>query len=141
MCIYLDNKIFSRVLKKQIRRLVLTVVSDKYDLLLLLKMCCRIFCVFKNITHLTFSESSYQNIHRLLFGLDDVSRYFTSSTLCVLNIKVQCFSLFLYLVDDRFNQLHTLIVDVTNPVFTREDMANKVCSKTKSISSIFFWFF
>ncbi|CAF5144328.1 unnamed protein product, partial [Rotaria sp. Silwood1] len=61
-------------------------------------------------THLTFSESSFENIVRLLIYVP--FRSFSSSNLLVLNIKVQSFSQCLYLLDGRFSQLQTLYVDL-----------------------------
>jgi len=101
-------------------------------------MCSRIFSVFINLTHLMFSESSYEDIVWLLF--DFPSRSFSCSSLLVLNIKVQSFPQFLCLLDGRFNQLHTLIVDMNNPVCSIELVQqNKVSFKRKEIF-IFFVF-
>ncbi|CAF3775611.1 unnamed protein product [Rotaria sp. Silwood1] len=72
-------------------------------------MCC-IFSIFINLTHLTFSQSSFENIVRLL--IDVPFRSFSSSSLLVLNIKVQTFSQCLYILDGRFSQLETLYVDL-----------------------------
>ncbi|CAF1036254.1 unnamed protein product [Rotaria sordida] len=44
---------------------------------------------------------------------------------------VQSISQFVYLIDGRFNQLHTLIVDLINPAGSIEIIKNKVSFKTK----------
>ena len=88
-------------------------------------MCSRIFSVFINLTHLMFAgESLYEKTDRLLF--DFPSRSFSSSNLLVLTIKVQSISQFIYLIDGRFSQLHTLIVDLVNIVFWPDLIENKV---------------
>ncbi|CAF4989397.1 unnamed protein product [Rotaria sp. Silwood1] len=74
------------------------------------KICSCIFSIFINLTHLTFSQSSFENIVRLL--IDVPFRSFSSSSLLVLNIKVQTFSQCLYILDGRFSQLETLYVDL-----------------------------
>ncbi|CAF4944653.1 unnamed protein product [Rotaria sp. Silwood1] len=74
------------------------------------KICSCIFSIFINLTHLTFSESSFENIVRLL--IDVPFRSFSSSSLLVLNIKIQTFSQCLYILDGRFSQLETLYVDL-----------------------------
>ncbi len=132
-CIFicLDENLSSGIFKKQIRRLIITTDRNekrKY-LLAIVKMCSRIFSVFNNLTHLMFSESSYENRVPLLF--DVPSRSFSSSNLLLLNIKVQSFSQLVYLVDGRFNQLHTLIIDLINPAYTTKLIENKVSFKRK----------
>jgi len=67
-----------------------------------------IFSVFKKLTHLIISESSHQNMVGLPVDYPPIN--ICSSTLLVLNIKVTIFDICLYLVDGRFDQLHTLIV-------------------------------
>jgi len=127
MC--LDESLSSGIFKNQIRRLIITTDRNKNYLLSMVKMCSRIFSVFNNLTHLMFSESSYENIVPLFF--DVPFRSFSSSNLLLLNIKVQSFSQFVYLVDGRFNQLHTLIVDLINPADSTELIENKVSFKRK----------
>ncbi|CAF4810828.1 unnamed protein product [Rotaria sp. Silwood1] len=86
-------------------------------------MCNCIFSIFNKLTHLRFSESSYENYVPLLF--DFPSRRFSSSSLLVLNIKIQHFSQLLYVLDGRFSQLHTLIVDLINNVLSTDLIENK----------------
>ncbi|UJR23761.1 hypothetical protein I4U23_026738 [Adineta vaga] len=56
----------------------------------------------------------YDNRVRLYFD-DMLIVNFRSSTLLYLNIRVQSFHDCLYILDGRFNQLHTLIIDLVNP--------------------------
>lgn len=62
-----------------------------------------IFLVFKKLTHLIFTESSYLNIVELRFS---PPIHFCSSTLLVLKIKISDFYICLFLVDGRFSQLN-----------------------------------
>jgi hypothetical protein len=87
-------------------------------------ICNHIFDVFKKLTHLIFSESSYLNIVELPFIYPPIS--FCSSTLLVLNVKIHCFDTCLYFLDGRFNKLHTLIVESAY-IYSSEKIENKVC--------------
>jgi hypothetical protein len=75
-------------------------------------ICSIIFSKCLNLTDLIFYESSFKNISRLLF--DSPSPNISSSTLTVLNIKVQDFHTCLYILDGRFNQLQTLHIDLVH---------------------------
>ncbi|CAF3350086.1 unnamed protein product [Rotaria socialis] len=75
-------------------------------------MSHHIFTVFIQLTHLIFYESSYEHTVRLLFYIP--SRRISSSTLLVLRISVQCFHHCLFILDGRFNQLHTLHIHLAN---------------------------
>ncbi|CAM4820746.1 unnamed protein product [Rotaria magnacalcarata] len=111
------------IFKKQITRLIIATPRKKKDSFTIVKICSCIFSIFNKLTHLTFSESSYENFVSLLF--DVPSRSFSSSSLLVLNIKVQHFSQLLYVLDGRFSQLHTLIVDLINNVLSTDLIENK----------------
>jgi hypothetical protein len=76
-------------------------------------ICYDIFTVFTDLITLVICESSYKNCVRLLFE-NPPHPSFRSSTLRILKMKLQCFDDCLYLLDGRFNQLHTLIVDLTH---------------------------
>jgi hypothetical protein len=101
-------------------------------------ICDKIFTVFTRPITLVLHESSYKNRVRLYFD-DTFLPNFHSSTLLKLTISVQCFYDCLYLLDGRFNQLHTLCIDsfyidrtneIKNEVsFTRKTMLsnNKTC--------------
>jgi hypothetical protein len=82
-----------------------------------------IFTVFKKLTHLTFSESSYQTMVGLSFASPPIN--FCSSTLLVLNVRIDSFPVCLYILDGRFNQLHTLIMETAN-IFPSEKIENQV---------------
>lgn len=94
----------------------------------------QIFRVFKKLTHLTFTESSYQNLIGLSFPYP--SSNFSSETLLVLNTKVANFDICLYFLDGRFKQLHTLIVEsesiystgrIPNQVSFHLNRTNRIC--------------
>ncbi|CAF1082880.1 unnamed protein product [Rotaria sordida] len=108
--LFTDKNLSCGIFKKQITRLIITIDEKKKDLFTKVKICSCIFSIFINLTHLTFSESSFENIVRLL--IDVPFRSFSSSSLLVLNIKIQSFSQCLYLLDGRFSQLQTLYVDL-----------------------------
>jgi hypothetical protein len=74
-----------------------------------------IFTVFTSLIRLSLWESSYEN--RVPLALTDTDLPlpdFRSSTLRNLNIRVQCFDCCLFLLDGRFNQLHTLYIDLVH---------------------------
>ena len=101
----------------------------------------RIFTVFTNLKYLILYESSYKNCVRLNF--DDyhlLHLNFRSSTLLYLDIKVQSFDDCLYLLDGRFNQLHTLIVDLVN-LFDTGEIKNQVCFVRKIFIVVKMFFF
>ncbi|CAF4618030.1 unnamed protein product [Rotaria sp. Silwood2] len=76
-----------------------------------------------NLISLTLYESSYKN--RVLLCFDDpLPPTFRSSTLLKLNIRVQCFEDCLYLLDGRFNQLHTLYVDIVD-IYHQDQIENQ----------------
>jgi hypothetical protein len=104
MC--LDKSLSSGLFKNQITKLVIGIDANRDDLSTMRNICNRIFTVFNNLTHLIFYESSWKNIVRLFFEFP--SPKFSSSTLLVLNIKVETFDVCLYILDGRFSQLHTL---------------------------------
>ena len=90
---------------------------DDYDEMemSLLNICIDIFTIFNHLISLVIYESSYENCVRLcLYDDHPLFSSFRSSTLRILNVKIQTFENSLYLLDGRFNQLHTLIVDLAN---------------------------
>ncbi|CAF5120884.1 unnamed protein product, partial [Rotaria magnacalcarata] len=82
-----------------------------------------IFTVFINLTHLTFYDAAYENNVRLLFDVPFPT--FSSSSLSVLNIKVQTFDVCLYILDGRFEQLHTLDIELANLFPPLEEIENQ----------------
>ena len=125
----LDKRLSSGLFKNQITRLVIGVDRNQNDLKTMENICNRIFTVFSNLTHLIFYESSYNNIVRLLF--DFPSPKLSSSTLSVLNIKVQSFYMCLYLLDGRFNQLHTFYIQLAHIHCPDEGIENQVSFRKK----------
>jgi hypothetical protein len=78
-------------------------------------ICNDIFTTFTHLITLVIRESSYRNRIRLLLYNDHPPLpSFRSSTLRILNLRLQTFDDCLYLLDGRFNQLHTLIVDLAH---------------------------
>ncbi|CAF3123260.1 unnamed protein product [Rotaria sp. Silwood2] len=118
-CLFADEILSSSIFKNQITTLFITLHNnnnnDDYDEMLLStrNIFDYIFTVFINLIHLTFYESSYKNRLSLYFA-EPPSRTFRSSTLLKLNVRIQSFDDCLYLLDGRFNQLHTLYVDLTH---------------------------
>ena len=135
MSVCLDKVLSSGIFEKQIKRLIIGIDRNRNDLCTIVKICTCIFRVFVNLTDLKFCESWYENALPLLF--DVPFRSFSSSNLLELNLKVQSFSNLLYLVDGRFSQLHTLIVDLNNIVYQPKHLENKVSLKRKEIRLFF----
>jgi hypothetical protein len=125
----LDKRLKSGIFKNQITTLTIEIDPYKKKLWTLNDICNRIFSVFKNLTHLIVYESSYKNIVRLFF--DPPSPKLSSSTLLVLDIKVQSFFMCLYLLDGRFNQLHTFYIELTHIHLPDEEIENQVSSRKK----------
>lgn len=69
----------------------------------------RIFTVFTNLRDLQFNELPHKKVVLLTLDLPPM---FFSSTLLKLSIKVHRFDECLYLLDGRFNQLHTFDVKI-----------------------------
>ena len=100
--------------------------NDDYDDMLLAvgNIFDYIFKVFTHLMSLTIYESSCRSPARLIFN-DSLPFHIYSSTILILNIKVQCFDDCLYLLDGRFNQLHTLYVDLVN-TYSPQNIKNQV---------------
>ncbi|CAF0917340.1 unnamed protein product [Rotaria sp. Silwood1] len=120
--LFTDVNLSSGLFKNQITKLLITIDTDQNQKhhSTMQYISNHIFSVFKKLTHLIFSES-YQNVVPLPF-YPPIN--FCSSTLLVLNIKIDCFDTCLYLLDGRFNQLHTLIVESAN-IWTPEKIENQ----------------
>ncbi|CAF1417505.1 unnamed protein product [Rotaria sordida] len=117
--LFTDEILSSGIFKNQITTLFIIIHNnnnnDDYDEMLLStrNIFDYICTVFTNLIHLTFYESSYKNRLSLYFA-DPPSRTFRSATLLKLNVRIQSFDDYLYHLDGRFNQLHTLYVDLTS---------------------------
>ena len=82
--------------------------------------------MFMKLTYLILHESSYKDCVRLNFDFEDSSfLHFHSSTLRKMKINIQSFNDCLYLLDGRFNQLDTLILDLVN-LWDRTEIENQV---------------
>ncbi|CAF1545259.1 unnamed protein product [Adineta ricciae] len=84
----------------------------------------RIFPTFSKLKYLILDSRWYYNCVRLNSDESSFIHNFRSSTLLYLDIKVQSYNDCLYILDGRFNQLHTLIIDVVNP-FDTYDVQNR----------------
>ncbi|CAF4188409.1 unnamed protein product, partial [Rotaria sordida] len=111
-CLFSDERLSSSMFKNQITTLIITIDPDKQERSTIANICNYIFTVFTNLTHLTFYDAAYMNNIRLLFNIPSSS--FSSSSLLVLNIKVQTFDMCLYLLNGRFEQLRTLYIELAN---------------------------
>ncbi|CAF2783665.1 unnamed protein product [Rotaria sp. Silwood2] len=88
--------------------------DDYYEMISSVENICNyIFNILTRLTSLTLYETSYRCPVRLNF-YNPLPFTIFSSTILILNVRVQCFEDCLYLLDGRFNQLHTLYVDLVN---------------------------
>ncbi|CAM2725326.1 unnamed protein product [Rotaria socialis] len=122
--LFTDVNLSSGLFNSQISKLLITIGHGRNlkDYSTMEYIINHIFTVFKKLTHLTFAEASYQNAIELSFVYPPIN--FCSSTLSVLNIKIDCFEICLYLLDGRFNQLHTLTVEAAY-IYESEKIENK----------------
>ncbi|CAF1451780.1 unnamed protein product, partial [Rotaria sordida] len=122
-CLCTDKKVSSHIFKDQIRRLFITIDNNNITKLPIINILNYMLTVFTNLICLTLYESSYRN--RLLLCFDDPPpTTFRSSTLFKLNIRVEFFEDCLYLLDGRFNQLHTVNVDMVD-VYYHDEIQNQ----------------
>ncbi|CAF2739142.1 unnamed protein product [Rotaria sp. Silwood2] len=116
-CLFTDEILSSGIFKNQITTLFITIDKNNefYEEMILsaTNICNHILTVFTSLIYLTLYESSYKKRVPLLFD-DAFLPTFRSSTLLKLKIRVQCFDDCLYLLDGRFNQLHTLCIDLVH---------------------------
>ncbi|CAF3943378.1 unnamed protein product [Rotaria magnacalcarata] len=147
-CLFADETLSSGTFKNQIRTLFITIDNnnnDSYE-----DMCLSatsivnyILNVFTGLIYLKLYESLYKNRVRLLFD-DEFLPSFRSSTLLKLNIRVRCFDDCLYLLDGRFNQLHTLCVDLVHingpyGIKNQGDLPNLKCFSLSCNLAIIFY--
>ncbi|CAF5105652.1 unnamed protein product, partial [Rotaria sp. Silwood1] len=104
--------------------LIIGIDPDKNERSTMTNICNHIFTVFINLNHLIFYDASYKNNVRLLFNIPSPS--FSSSSLLVLNIKVQTFDVCLYLLDGRFEQLRTLYIELAKIFSPSGEIENQV---------------
>ncbi|CAF1425397.1 unnamed protein product, partial [Rotaria sordida] len=138
-CLFTDETLSSNTFKNQITKLLITInKNDDYDEMLLsvVNIYDYIFSVFTHLIVVALYELSYKDCVRLNFD-DSLHPNICSSTLLQLNIKVQCFNDCLYLLDGRFNQLHTFYVDLVqirrphdhrlHEMINQDDLPNLKC--------------
>ncbi|CAF0733371.1 unnamed protein product [Rotaria sordida] len=121
--IFTDEKLISSIFKNQITTLTIAIDPDKKVWSTMENICNQIFTVFINLTHLIFCDASYKDNVRLSFKIP--SPNFSSSSLLVLNIKVQTFDVCLYILDGRFEQLHTLHIELANISSSSKEIENQ----------------
>ena len=116
---YLDQTL-SDIFKKQIRKLSITICDDYNDFHEMTRSVAKIFDkilnVFINLTSFVLNDSWYKIRVRLTFH----NPFFPNircSTLLKLIINVQSFDDCLYLLDGRYDQLHTFHVDLVRIAF------------------------
>ena len=113
-CIRLDETLSSSHLKKQVRKLLITIDNQYLDVynpkLNTLNPLIEIFTFFVNLNDLTVAEFSDRNYLR--FHFDSPCANLSSSNLLKLFIKVGSFDDCLHILDGRFPQLQTFHVDV-----------------------------
>lgn len=125
----LDQTLSAGIFKNNITILILTCIREE-DFFKMLSSVRNIFeCIFPmfmKLTYLILHESSYKDCVRLNFDCEDPSfLHLRSSTLRKLKINIQSFNDCLYILDGRFNQLDTLIIDLVN-LRDRTEIENQV---------------
>ncbi|CAF0883101.1 unnamed protein product [Rotaria sordida] len=134
-CLFNDETL-SSIFKNQITTLFITIYNNNDDnhermTLSVANTCDKIFTIFTRLTTFVLYESSYKNRVRLNFD-NPFFPNVRSSTLLKLIINVHSFDDCLYLLDGRFDQLHTLHVDLANTwcpdeIINQGDLPNLKC--------------
>ncbi|CAF4153339.1 unnamed protein product [Adineta steineri] len=110
-------------LKNQITRLIIGIAPDEIRCSTMEYICNLILAVFINLNELIFYDASYQYHIRLMNYT--LCPHFSSSSLSILKIKVQTFSVCLYFLDGRFDQLHTLYIELANTSLLPEEIEHQ----------------
>ncbi|UJR26414.1 hypothetical protein I4U23_007746 [Adineta vaga] len=114
--LFTDEILSVGIFKNQVEVLSLTCYRDE-DYLEMLSLVANIFeyifPLFMKLKCLILHESSYRDRVRINFD-DSLILSFRSETILILKLNVQAFDDCLYLLDGRFHQLHTLIIDLLN---------------------------
>ncbi|CAF1500610.1 unnamed protein product [Adineta steineri] len=117
---YLTDQTVSDIFKKQIRTLSITICDDYDDADEMTRSVAKIFDkilnVFINLTSFVLNDSWYKIRVQLTFH----NPFFPNirfSTLLKLIIRVESINDRLYLLDGRYNQLHTFHVDILGIAF------------------------
>ncbi|CAF3632741.1 unnamed protein product [Rotaria sp. Silwood1] len=126
--LFINDSILTYVNKDKILSLVIDISKNKKKKKILQAdmstiVFPHIFTMFINLQYLNFGISStfYET---LSFGMSPPS--FTSSNLLQLHVRVDYFTDCLYLLDGRFNQLHTFNVNIDIICSTTLTINNKV---------------
>ena len=111
--------------KNQISSLVIDITgNDEADSRKMIRLIFTHLCaMFTNLRYLNFGPS-LSKCQQLSFGTSSLAVF--SSTISELHIRVPRFMDCLYLLDGRFNQLHTLYVYITFIYVPQETINNKV---------------
>ena len=122
------------IFKNQITTLFIKIDNNKEDFTEMLcsvaNICDYIFTAFTRLVSFTLIEPPHGTTVRLNFD-GPFRPNIRSSTLFKLSIRIQSFDDCVHILDGRFNQLHTLVVDLTN-LNPPEEIPNQVSLKTKS---------
>ncbi|CAF4106632.1 unnamed protein product [Rotaria magnacalcarata] len=122
-CLFTDERLSASILKNQITTLIIAIDPNRKKWSTMENICNQIFTVFINLTHLIFCDASYEHNARLAFK--NPSPTFSSSSLSVLKIKVQTVDVCLRILDGRFEQLHTLDIEMANMFASSEEIENQ----------------
>jgi hypothetical protein len=123
----LEENRLTHIFKNQITRLVITISDNKKKYLTdeeQISVFTHILSAFSNIRCLKLYSPSDSCVQRLSF--ENHRPTFFSSTLMEFHVCLQSFNDCLYLLDGRFNQLHTLIVTVGGILPPQPMINNKV---------------
>ncbi|CAF1622982.1 unnamed protein product [Rotaria sp. Silwood1] len=128
LSLFNEDIVFTRLNKRQISSLVIDISKDGKHISILTKdvnkiIFTQIFTMFTNLQYLTFDPSSMWH-QQFLFDMPSSS--VISSNLLELHIRVTNFTDLIYLLHERFNQLHTfhvniMIIDCTSSTIHRGD--------------------
>ncbi|CAF1402021.1 unnamed protein product [Adineta steineri] len=121
--LFTDERLSSSIFKNQITRLIIGIAPDEIRCSTMEYICNLILTVFINLNELIFYDASYQYHIRLMNYT--LCPNFSSSSLSILKIKVQTFSVCLYLLDGHFNQLHTLYIELANTFLSPEEVEHQ----------------
>ncbi|CAF1492795.1 unnamed protein product [Rotaria sordida] len=113
MSLFIDDTTFIHVNKGQISSLVIDINKNKKQILVLNVsgiVFAHIFTMFINLQYLNFGPSSI-SYQQLTFDMSPST--VLSSNLLELHVHVLNFADCLYLLDGRFNQLHTFHVNIS----------------------------
>ncbi|CAF0734993.1 unnamed protein product [Adineta steineri] len=121
--LFTDERLSSSIFKNQITRLIIGIAPDEIRCSTMEYTCNLILTVFINLNELIFYDASYQYHIRLMNYT--LCPNFSSSSLSILKIKVQTFSVCLYLLDGRFDQLHTLYIELANTSLSPEEVEHQ----------------